>query len=260
MRLFIAGCISIVGIAFCELNFSTKISSEFRQMEHLVQNYNQKALLVFLGSSSIEESNSVLSQIKDKKFEQETSCNFVVYLADLNLSLMGSEDIKNYENIIAKYNIKSFPTMVLCDSSFDEISRFGYSKLDSVELARKIKDAAFSYDILMNKVASADEKVILECYRQAANLGCVKLKNYILDLAFQKEIVSSELKLEKYVSLIRQGVENLALKNYKEKYLNSECLDNKEFLERVALIDFQFSMPLTEQEKKILQKSNILVN
>ena len=260
MRLFIASCVSIVGVTFGELNFPVKVVSEFHQMENLVQNYKQKALLVFLGSSSIEESNSLLLQIKDKKFEQEASSNFIVYWADLNFSLMNSEEIKNYENLIAKYNINSFPTMVLCDSSFDEISRFGYSENGSVSLVKKINEASFSYDLLMNKVASADEKSILELYRQASNLGCMKLKNYILDLAFQKDVVPSELKLEKYISLIRQGVENIALKNYKEKYLTSECSNSKEFLQRVAIIDFQFSMPLTEQEKIILQKSNILVD
>jgi hypothetical protein len=234
-----------------------KITSEYQQAKTIAKVYEKPLLLVFLGGAYLEESSTLLLKIKQKEFEKELNGELGVFLTDLNFSLLIKEELKNYQELIDRYKVESFPSLILVDQNFDEISRLESSGLSSKELAVELKKSVFDYRWILSMLENNHQQSIEDLYKKAASLGCQFLKNKILDKAFESEIITSDLKIERYLSMLRGGIESSVILDFRNKYLIEECVKAPEVLDRISWIDFQFSVPLLDLEKSHLEKNKI---
>jgi hypothetical protein len=178
-------------------------------------------------------------------------------LADLNLPLFSIDELKNYYELIEKFSVTTFPTAVLCSKDFQEITRFGFCEWSSKEFAQKIAESNFTHDLICAKLQNPTPESLLSWYKKAAALGCQFLQKKIIDLAFCYEKVDAELKIEKYLMMIRQKEDVESIKIFREKYLVNDFSQYLEVLDRVSLIDFQFHIPMLPEEKKHFDRANL---
>jgi hypothetical protein len=250
MRYLLPALVTVTSLSFGFEKTPIRITSDFTHVENLMKNYHKNVLIIFLGGAFLDESQAILQKVKSKEFERIVGASFAVYFADLNFPLFTPEEIKCYEELLQKFSINSFPSMILCNAKYEEISRFESSNLSAESLANQVLKANFSYEWICSRIENGKRNELRELYYQAADLGCESLQSSILDVAFQSKEIDADLKIEKYLSIVKKGLSSSALLQYKKEYLVEEFLKDNNFLKRVSLIDFQFSLPMDEIEKK----------
>ncbi len=231
-----------------------KFKHSFDAIQASAKLYQKPVLIGFFGGSPDDISQLLLDKIHDKAFIQTASTHFYLYVADLNLPLFKEEELLVYNQLIEKFNVRGFPTLILCDDQLNEISRFGSCNLDAKELALKIIKTSFEHDLIAKKISSASPDSLLAWFKQAVDLGAFDLQNKILEKAFSYDQIDTELKIEKYLKIVRETKNLDLIVAFKNQYLVAEFDANPYLLERIALIDFQFNLPLHQAEKGVLEK------
>lgn len=257
MRVFFLSMISVISLLSAFDESGMKVISEFSYAKKITETYQKPLLIVFLGSSFGNESEHLLAKLKDREFGKTVGGQIGLYLADLNLPLFSVDELKNYQDLIEKFSITTFPTAVLCNKDLQEITRFGFCDWSSKELAQKISESNFTHDLISAKLQNPNPESLLSWYKKAAALGCQFLQKKIIELAFCYEKIDAELKIEKYLMMIREKEDIESLSVFRQKYLVNDFSQHLEVLDRVSLIDFQFHIPMLPVEKKHLEAANL---
>jgi len=227
------------------------MTNSYQKGRGIAEGHNQFMALVFTGSDWSENSGALLSEMAKVELPREI---VFVHVDFPELNIQSQEILEQNHALKDRYNIHSFPTVVLIGTDENEITRLGYPITRAPNFIHHLKKLGTRYSILKRRYREACKDRLSEeltlCFQVAKELGASHLAKEILDFAMQ-ESLSPELMLEKYSALKGAGKMDEA-HSLREMLLKE---GKEEIFSRMALFDFQEQESLEPLETFLEQYS-----
>lgn len=218
------------------------ITEDFQKGSRFSLENQLPIVLIFTGSDWSAESEHLINEWLFHPTEGEMlrhDC-MIVWVDIPELNLKSQNLIEQDYELVHRFQVTSFPTIVLLDPGGREITRLGYP-LES--LASLIKERLDLYADLTHQweevKKSQDETLLYSCYLEAQTLRCEHLLREMKALALEHQICASLL-FERYIELVNAGEKNKPETRQLRQILLRRDPNNKQGMrERLALFDFQ---------------------
>lgn len=200
--------------------------------------------LVFTGSDWSEPSKTLMDELVKENF----SSDLIIVQVDFpDLNSQSKEILSQNHNLKEKFQVESFPTVILLDEKQYEITRLGYPIYGDQSFAYYLKGAGRRYFLLQKRFEEAREKKnrgeLKICFDEAKKMGAKVLATNILECGYQD---CPELMLEKYIPLI-------GTKEGADLQKTLVAIEDEEIQKRLALLDFQETHSPTSLEQHIAE-------
>ncbi|NGX50812.1 MAG: Disulfide bond reductase DsbH [Chlamydiae bacterium] len=226
----------------CSMLFAapTMTESIIRGRE-IAEGHNLPMALLFTGSDWSEESRALLEELTRADLPKEI---LFVHLDFPELNVQSQEILEENHALRERYQVHSFPTIILVESDEKEITRLGYPIPGVSNFLGHLRRLNRRHHLLQKRYekarrARASGELSL-CFEEANALGATTFAKEILACAV-KGALSPNLAVEHYISLMKAG------KSEEAKALRIELIKGgrDEILSRIALLDFQEEATLT---------------
>lgn len=235
-------------IAFLALFVSPLTSSQINPIrmtedvvkaKEIAKAHKMPIALVFVGSDWCSFSKKLLEEVLCKKeFVEGLKTKLVFVKVDFP-ELHQQTDVKLLEQqfqLKNQFRVSEFPTIVLVDETFSEITRFGYEAQSAASYAACLQDHMSRYEKIKHEFDhsnGATFATLRKLYLLARDLGCKTLEDQIIDRGLTVD-VDAYFHLEKYETA--NGKEKKALR---DRILSFSKTGSSNILLKLALFDYQ---------------------
>ena len=222
--------ISLIFLLFNITFAAPHVTEDFSKGKDLSEGHHLPMALVFIGSDWSELSKKLIAEV----LEENLSSEIVVVKVDFpELNTQSKEILLQNHDLKEKFQVDTFPMVILLDEEQNEITRLGYPIQGISDFGHYLKEMGRRYFLLQKRFEEAKRKKNMGelkiCFNEAKEMGAEALSTTILDFGYKD---SPELMLEKYITLM--GTEE---GNEIQKSLMT--IENKEIQTRLALLEFQ---------------------
>lgn len=221
------------------------ITEDITKAARLAQSYDLPVVYLFLGSDWCQWSQKIINEIfASKDFESAVGNQFIFAKIDFpEINRKNEKTLVEHHKLKEKFNVESFPTLVMTDSNHQEITRISYTTERPAKYAELLQNLYLDYRSLRREYEKTDFlkasiESIQELYRRACILQCPELKKCILDKGLTVD-QESYFALEKYSEFVKEGDATLV----EARELRAKILQDTEGRQgvrlRLALLDFQ---------------------
>ena len=225
---------------------SLPVTGDINKATQLAQLYNRPMILVFTGSDWCEWSQKICDELfESSEFSDSIGNAFIFVHLDFPGSIM-KQTLGSHTNmdLKKKYEVTSFPTLIMASPDGTEITRLSYSEQSADKFAFSLKNIFSKFIHLQDEVAKIDlasiqENDLRQLYNGAVEIRCPTFISHLLDQGMKLK-QGAFFPVEKYSQLVLEGkVDTQEAKDLKELVVERD-FDNKEGARlRLALLDFQ---------------------
>jgi protein disulfide-isomerase len=241
MKSILSFFVTVPFFVFAEM----KITEDYSKAKEIAQDHNLPILILFTGSDWSMPSQEVIGEINTSEFASSIENQFILVQADYpELNNQKVEFLKQNSELKEKYQIETFPTVVMTDVEGREITRLGAMKLEPKQFAEHLRDLYLKYTLLHRGMKNLDfiknsVQAIEELYKSARELKCPHYVEKLMNVGIEVNEGVFFL-LEKYNALVRSGLSKTGEAiSVKEKIVQRDP-ENKEMGQlRLALLEFQ---------------------
>lgn len=224
------------------------VTKDYSKGKDLSEGHHLPIALVFTGSDWSESSQALMTEV----IKENISSEMVIVQVDFpDLNTQAEEILSQNHDLKEKFQVESFPMVILLDEKQNEITRLGYPIQGTQDFGQYLKEVGRRYFLLQKRFEEAKQKKskgeLKICFDEAKEMGAAALATTIMDFGYQD---SPELMLEKYITLIGTD-EGMNLRK------TLQTVKNKEIQRRLALLDFQESNSPDALENYIAEFSEI---
>lgn len=224
--------IPLIFLLFSSAFAGAHITKDYSKGKDLSEGHHIPMALIFTGSDWSESSQALMTEI----LKENLSSEMVIVQIDFpELNTQTREILSQNHELKEKFQVKSFPMVILLDEKENEMTRLGYPIQGIQDFGHYLKGMGRRYFLLQKRFEEAQKKKnkgeLKICFDEAREMGARALATTIMEFGYQD---SPELMLEKFITLIGTAEGE----NLRKTLL---MVKNKEIQRRLALLEFQQS-------------------
>ncbi len=216
--------------------------SDLTKATQLAQLYNRPLILVFTGSDWCSWSQKISKKMFDsEEFSEAVGSSFIFVPLDFPSNALIDEGRLEVKR---RYDVKTFPTLLMVEPDGREITRLSYSDSSGSEFAHLLKQLFSKFAVLQQEVtrvdlSSVDEKKLETLYNEAVQIRCPSFISQLLEKGLELG-QGAFFPVEKYSQLVLEGkVDTPEAEKLKEVIMTKDRDNHEGARLRLALLDFQ---------------------
>ena len=226
-----------------ELNKRVPITTDYASAEKLSKVFDKPMILLFTGSDWSVDSQKFLRDILvAPTFYDVLKRDFIFAQIDFpEIETHASKLVEKNCDLKKKFDVETFPMLILLDQNQHEISRTGIFSEDPEQFAAHLKSLLNRYQNILHTLENPQLSIdqLKFCYSDAKELGASDLIERVLDQGLKSE-TDPYFHLERLSALLTARAENSAeAKTLRMKILNLDPDNAFGARYRLAILDFQ---------------------